>query len=53
MSQIVVRNRAVATSGDYRRGVVIDWRQHARIGVPVTIATMTMTALYLWWRMRG
>lgn len=36
-----------------RRGVFIDWRQHARIGVPVTIATMTMTALYLWWRMRG
>lgn len=34
-----------------RRGVVIDWRQHARIGVPVTIATMIVTALYLWWRM--
>jgi Na+/H+ antiporter NhaD/arsenite permease-like protein len=36
-----------------RRGVVIDWRQHARIGVPVTIATMAVTALYLGWRMRG
>jgi Na+/H+ antiporter NhaD/arsenite permease-like protein len=36
-----------------RRGVLIDWRQHARIGVPVTFATMTVTALYLWWRMRG
>ena len=36
-----------------RRGVVIDWRRHARIGVPVTFATMTVTALYLWWRMRG
>jgi Na+/H+ antiporter NhaD/arsenite permease-like protein len=36
-----------------RRGVVIDWRQHARIGVPVTLATMAVTALYLWWRMRG
>jgi len=36
-----------------RRGVVIDWRQHARIGVPVTIATMAVTALYLWWRMHG
>ncbi|KAB2898460.1 MAG: anion transporter [Burkholderiaceae bacterium] len=36
-----------------RRGVVIDWRQHARIGVPVTVATMAMTALYLWWRMHG
>ena len=36
-----------------RRGVVIDWRRHARIGVPVTIATMAVTALYLWWRMRA
>jgi Na+/H+ antiporter NhaD/arsenite permease-like protein len=36
-----------------RRGVVIGWKQHARIGVPVTIATMFVTALYLWWRMLG
>jgi Na+/H+ antiporter NhaD/arsenite permease-like protein len=36
-----------------RRGVVIDWRQHARIGVPVTMATMAVTALYLWWRMQA
>ncbi|MBV8501919.1 MAG: anion transporter [Paucibacter sp.] len=36
-----------------RRGVDIDWRQHARIGVPVTIVTMTVTALYLWWRIQG
>ncbi len=36
-----------------RRGVVIDWRQHARIGVPVTLVTMAVTALYLWWRMPG
>lgn len=36
-----------------RRGVVIDWRRHARIGVPVTMATMAVTALYLWWRMAG
>jgi Na+/H+ antiporter NhaD/arsenite permease-like protein len=36
-----------------RRGVMIGWRQHARIGVPVTIATMFVTALYLWWRMIG
>jgi Na+/H+ antiporter NhaD/arsenite permease-like protein len=34
-----------------RRGVVIDWRQHARVGVPVTLATMAVTALYLGWRM--
>jgi len=36
-----------------RRGVAIDWRQHARIGVPVTFATMGVTVLYLWWRMHG
>ncbi|MBV8034874.1 anion transporter [Roseateles sp.] len=36
-----------------RRGIFIDWRQHARIGVPVTIATMAVTALYLWWRMHS
>lgn len=36
-----------------RRGVVIDWRRHARIGIPVTMATMAVTALYLWWRMGG
>lgn len=36
-----------------RRGVVIDWRRHARIGIPVTMATMAVTTLYLWWRMGG
>lgn len=36
-----------------RRGVMIDWKRHARIGVPVTIATLTFTALYLWWRMQS
>jgi len=36
-----------------RSGIVIDWRQHARIGVPVTVATLAVTALYLAWRMPG
>lgn len=30
-----------------RRGVVIDWRRHAAIGVPVTLATLAITAGYL------
>ena len=34
-----------------RRGVRIDWKRHATIGVPVTLVTLTTTALYLWWRM--
>ena len=36
-----------------RRGVAIDWRRHATVGVPVTLATTAVAALYLWWRMPG
>ncbi len=34
-----------------RRGVRIDWRVHARVGVPVTVATLSMTGAYLVWRL--
>ena len=34
-----------------RRGVRIDWRRHARVGVPVTIATLAITGAYLWLRL--
>ena len=30
-----------------RRGVPIDWRAHARIGVPVTVSTLAIVAVYL------
>lgn len=30
-----------------RRGIVIDWRTHARVGVPVTLATLAITAAWL------
>ncbi len=30
-----------------RRGIRIDWRRHARIGVPVTLATLAIAAGYL------
>jgi len=30
-----------------RRGIHIDWRRHARVGVPVTLATLTITGVYL------
>jgi Na+/H+ antiporter NhaD/arsenite permease-like protein len=30
------------------RGIVIDWRTHARVGVPVTIATLAAAAFFLW-----
>ena len=30
-----------------RRGIRIDWRKHARVGVPVTLVTLAICALYL------
>jgi Na+/H+ antiporter NhaD/arsenite permease-like protein len=33
-----------------RHGVTIDWRTHARIGVPVTAASMAISAAWLAWR---
>jgi Na+/H+ antiporter NhaD/arsenite permease-like protein len=33
-----------------RRGVRITWREHAAVGVPVTIATLAVAAAWLWLR---
>ena len=33
-----------------RRGVHIDWKRHARTGIPVTLATMAISWGYLWFR---
>jgi Na+/H+ antiporter NhaD/arsenite permease-like protein len=33
-----------------RSGIAIDWRRHARTGVPVTLATLAVTAM--WFAMR-
>jgi Na+/H+ antiporter NhaD/arsenite permease-like protein len=30
-----------------RHGIRIDWRRHARVGVPVTLATLGITAACL------
>jgi Na+/H+ antiporter NhaD/arsenite permease-like protein len=30
-----------------RRGIRIDWHRHARVGVPVTVVTLAITALWL------
>ncbi|KQV39123.1 anion transporter [Massilia sp. Root335] len=30
-----------------RRGIVIDWRRHARVGVPVTLVTLAVAGVYL------
>ena len=32
------------------QGVAIDWRAHARAGIPVTLATLVIAALWLWLR---
>ena len=33
-----------------RHGIRIDWHRHARVGVPVTVVTLAITAAYLWLR---
>jgi Na+/H+ antiporter NhaD/arsenite permease-like protein len=35
-----------------RRGIRIDWKRHAAVGVPVTLATFAVAAAYLWIRVR-
>jgi Na+/H+ antiporter NhaD/arsenite permease-like protein len=32
-----------------RQGIVIGWREHARVGIPVTIATLAIAAGWLGW----
>jgi Na+/H+ antiporter NhaD/arsenite permease-like protein len=33
-----------------RRGIHIGWKEHARVGVPVTLATLAVAAGWLWLR---
>jgi Na+/H+ antiporter NhaD/arsenite permease-like protein len=33
-----------------RRGIRITWQRHARVGLPVTVATLGVTAAWLWLR---
>ena len=40
----------IVVSSAARYGVRIDWRQHARIGIPVTLVTLAICAVYLWLR---
>jgi hypothetical protein len=37
-----------ATSVVPAHGVVIGWREHARTGIPVTVLTLVIAALWLW-----
>jgi len=36
-----------------RRGIAIGWRAHARVGIPVTLATLAVAAASLAWHARG
>ena len=36
-----------------RRGIRIDWRRHAQVGIPVTLLTFVVTAAYLALRLRS
>jgi Na+/H+ antiporter NhaD/arsenite permease-like protein len=47
IANIIVINAA------QRRGITIGWREHARVGVPVTLATLAIAAGCLWWRLAG
>ena len=40
----------IVVDAAHRRGLTIDWKRHARIGIPVTLATMAISWLYLWLR---
>ena len=42
--------RDVVVNAAARRGIRIDWQRHARVGVPVTLATLAICAVSLWWR---
>ena len=44
-----IANLIVADAAE-RRGLRLDWRTHARVGVPVTLATLAITATWLLWR---
>jgi Na+/H+ antiporter NhaD/arsenite permease-like protein len=47
IANIIVINAA------QRRNIRIGWKQHARVGVPVTFATTALAAGYLWLRLPG
>jgi len=44
IANIIVVDQAAAL------GVRIGWREHARVGIPVTLATLALAAFWLWLR---
>lgn len=42
IANIIVVNEAA------HKGIKIDWQEHAKLGVPVTVATLAISSAYLW-----
>lgn len=42
IANIIVVNEAA------RNGIKIDWREHAKLGIPITVVTLAITSAYLW-----
>jgi Na+/H+ antiporter NhaD/arsenite permease-like protein len=40
----------IVVDAAHRRGIHIDWKRHARVGIPVTLATLAISWSWLWWR---
>ncbi|HWQ37864.1 MAG TPA: anion transporter [Burkholderiales bacterium] len=40
----------IVVDAAHRRNIVIDWKRHAMVGVPVTLATLTIAALWFFMR---
>jgi Na+/H+ antiporter NhaD/arsenite permease-like protein len=40
----------IVVSSAARHGIRIDWHRHARVGIPVTLVTLAISAAYLWLR---
>ena len=47
-----IANLIVADAAE-RHGIALDWRRHARTGVPVTLVTLAIAGGWLWVRMGG
>jgi len=44
-----IANLIVADQGR-RLGVRLSWREHVRVGAPITVITLLLAAGWLWWR---
>ncbi len=47
IANLIVANAAA------QRGLRLDWRAHARVGIPVTLATLAISAGWIGWRMNS